>query len=293
MKKLMIAVAAAALVGGAFAEAETAYTVNLSLKTTVGKSGKQTTTYNLGKANDGKLWYKDDTVVALTNKADVLETYFTTKKISGNSILCLSAAAKKDTEWLKDTLKIATLAAKYDEKSANKWCETVKVTEEGCYRVAGTEKIKGIFKGNLCCGTLEEVLEDGDPDDPVTIESSLAQRFGGLTYAAAKKVEIFGTATVGVDDPFGYIAGQGSIGKVLSYDEDNDAFKTEDGISSVSGYFVGELDAPACEFCCDDDILAVAFVCGVEDDGKKELTTAAYGTFSIKYNAKATKALAD
>lgn len=279
MKKLMIVAAIAAMAGGAIAD--TAYTFSATLKTTKGKSGKTTATYYLGENADGAFWYDDAAVVALTNNA-ANAAYFTTKKIGRKTVLALSSAAKKDNAWL--SANIVDLAATYNEKSAGKWCETFKVTEEGCYRVAGTEKIKDVFVGDLCCAELTGV----ESSLVLSATDGLVQRFGGLTYAKAKKAEI--VATVGDDaDVALVLAGQGSIGKVLD-NTDGETVSAE-GVTSLSGNIVGILPAPKCEYCCSPDQDAVAFVCGTEDDGDPSLKTAAYGTFSIKYNAKATKDL--
>ena len=310
MKKLMIAAAAAALVGGAFA-ADTAYTFTASVKTTVGKAGKTTSTYNLGKSIDGKFWYEDATVytAAVEDDPDTdpdesadasglivdYPDYFATKTINGSTIPCLSAKAKADYNWLADN--IVPLATTYAYKSANKWCETFKVVLTGCYRVAGTKKFSAIVKGDACCEALTAL---DDEDTAVAVDfSGFTQRFGGLTYQTAKKVEVLGTITADDSDRVdgkgrtisGDLAGQGSVGKVLVVEgEDID---TEDlGVTSISGYLVGELNAPVCVNCCDANTPAVAFTCG-DERPYDNLTTAGYGTFSLKYNAKATKALAD
>lgn len=276
MKKLMIAAAAAAMVGGAYAD--TAYTFSASLKTTVGKSGKVTSTYNLGEDAQGVFWYDDAAVTSLTNTTP---SYFTTKRVGGRTILALSNLAKKDNAWL--VANIVPLAETYDNKSAGKWCETFKVTAEGCYRVTGTKKIKAIVSGpDFCCTENLETIPEGG--DILEIEPELAQRFGGLTYEKARKAEFVGI--IGGSDFELYVAGQGSIGKVL----DSSDLSLNDGITSISGSAVGILAAPECEYCCSPDQPAIAFVCG-DDRGNVDLPTAAFGTFSLKYNAKATKDL--
>ena len=308
MKKLMIAAAAAALVGGAFA-ADTAYTFTASVKTTVGKAGKVTLTYNLGKNLEGtKFWYDDegdiddDGAAPVTNRASIATlkaekpAYFGTKTVSGQSITCLTAAAKKDYAWLKEN--IAPLADIYFVKSVNKWCETFKVVETGCYRVAGTKKFSTVVAGDFCCSELSAVDPLGTVATIDLSSSGLSQRFGGLTYATAKKAEIFGDVDLddGVRTFSGVLAGQGSVGKVLVFNNDDDPdtfFETEDlGITSISGYLVGAVNAPDCENCCALDVEAIAFTCE-DDTPNTDLTTAGYGTFSLKYNAKATKALAN
>ena len=311
MKKLMIAAAAAALVGGAFA-ADTAYTFTASVKTTVGKAGKTTSTYNLGKSIDGKFWYEDAAVYTAAVEDDPGTTeadesadasglivdypdYFATKTINGSTIPCLSAKAKADYNWLADN--IVPLATTYAYKSANKWCETFKVVLTGCYRVAGTKKFSAIVKGDACCSSLTAL---DDEDTTVTVDfSGLTQRFGGLTYATAKKVEVLGTIDADDSDRedgkgrtiSGDLAGQGSVGKVLVV-EGEDIDTVDLGVTSISGYLVGELNAPVCVNCCDANTPAVAFACG-DLNPNDALETAGYGTFSLKYNAKATKALAE
>ena len=289
MKKLMIVAAVAAMVGGAFAD--TAYTFSATLKTTKGKSGKVTSTYNLGmNPADGKFWYEDTAAAALiadeeaNTQLAAKDRYFTTKKVGGRTVPALTAKAKKDADWL--SRNIAPLAATYNEKSAGKWCDTFKLTEEGCYRMAGTEKVKDILVGDICCAAL--VGQDADLGLSIDATASLdgVQRFGGLTYAAAKKAEIFAEVT-GTDVTTMYLAGQGSIGKVL---DTSNPDTTVEGVTSLSGNIVGVITAPECEFCCSANLPAVAFVCGTVA-GDNALDTAAYGTFSIKYNAKATKEL--
>ena len=280
MKKLMIAAAAAAMIGGAFATDGTVYTFKMSLKTTVGKAGKLTETINLGADIDGtNFWYQDASINPLytTNTA-----YFTTKKVGGKYIPALTSAAKKDAAWLD--ANIVPLATKYSYKSANKWCESFKVTDEGCYRVTGTKKFEDIVLAeDLCCDTLTGA------DGIDTITPDFVQLFGSLSYENAKKVETFAQVEGdGIDTM--YIAGQGSIGKI-KYAYDDDLYE-ETGLSSISGNAVGILDAPACEYCCTADVPAVAFECG-KVAANATLTTAAYGTWSLKYNAKETKDLVD
>ena len=294
MKKLMIVAAIAAMAGGAIADTNTAYTFTATLKTTKGKSGKVTTTYNLGADATGEFWYSNRVVSALIT-ADTNNMYFTDKKVGGRPVKALTAEAKKNADWLLNTLRIESLATTYNKKSAGKWCDTVKVTKEGCYRVAGTEKIKAIVGGGCCGDPAFKTLTDEDGElmgDDISIGMALVNRFGGLSYKTAKKAEIF--ATVNTDQL--YLAGQGSIGKttVAFLDDANEVVvkSKEDGITSLSGNIVGFLPAPACEYCCSAPDPAIAFVCGDENDNEA-LDTAAYGTFSLKYNAKVTKSNAE
>ena len=104
MKKLMIAAALAAMVGGAYAD--TAYTFSASLKTTVGKSGKVTSTYNLGEDAQGAFWYEDQGVMTLVA---AMPSYFTNKRVGGRTIPALSNLAKRDNAWL--VANIVPLAA--------------------------------------------------------------------------------------------------------------------------------------------------------------------------------------
>ena len=283
MKKLMIAAAVAAM--GVVTFADTAYTFTASLKTTKGKSGKETVTYNLGKcANgeqpewaDGEFWYNTP---EFAEAYDAKPSYFSTKTIGKKVVPVLTSAAKKDLGFLFNTLKIADLALYFGEKSAGKYCDTVKVTGSGCYRVAGTKKITDIVVGDLCCSSLA--------GDTVNVTATFSHLFGGLTSAKATKAELY--AEVGDDETGfdGYAAGQGKVGKIL--DNDGTDIVTVYGISSISGNIVGQMNPTKCTYCCTPDEDAIAFECGALD-GDYTLNTAAYGTFSLKYNAKATKAL--
>ena len=287
MKKLMIAAAAAAMIGGAFAD--TVYTFTASVKTTKAKDGKSTATYYLG--TDGStMWYADASLASYkdANGNFTNTTYFTTKKVGGQTVPALTSAAKKNYAWLKAT--IVPLAATYNQKSGNKWCETIKVTDEGCYRVAGSKKVTDLVYGDICCEALTGYqTEKYDGDYDVDASSGLTQFFGGLTYDKATKAEIFAEVT-GVGITTAYIAGQGKVGKII--DNDNGTLSTTNGISSISGNIVGVIEGPECEYCCTvpPTIDAVAFECGnTKADGT--LDTAAYGTWSLKYNAKETKEL--
>ena len=63
--------------------------------------------------------------------------------------------------------------------------------------------------------------------------------------------------------------------------------ETYPGISSISGNIVGQMEPPTCETCCNDGTEALAFTC--DDDGLQEgLNTAIFGSFSLKFNKKAT-----
>lgn len=287
MKKLMIVAAVAAMVGGAFAN--TAYTFSATVKTTVGKQGKATTTYGLGQDANGDWWYADRAVQALiaTNS-----NYFTTKRVGNSSVPTLSNKAKKDVEWLNNN--IVPLANTYNVpetyRGREMWCETFKITQEACYRVAGTEKFTDIVVGDMCCGQLTGT--NFDIDDTVVLGS--VQRFGGASYPSAKKAEIFASVTENAQyyglGPSVFLAGQGSIGKVL----DNDGvgtIVTVEGVTSLSGNIVGTIEAPECDVCCGLDGTSIAFDCASGSVLSANDDTAFYGSFSIKYNAKETKAL--
>ena len=323
MKKLMIAAAAAAMVGGAYANlsdlgiAGTAYNATITLKTTVGKAKMATIQYYLGMDATGTaIWYQDRTIAPviaadLANKTAGFVHKFDLKKISGKDVPCLTAAGKKDAATLALVKPLATTdktgknadGATYGWKSAGKWCDTFSEKGEYCYRTAGTVKTSGILVDNCCAAGIIGAAGTG-----------FVHVFGGESLANSKKVEIYVDDIVGAGavlfnvDKDGIpsaadvtdnlkndrtiqvlaIAGQGTYGKV----KDNDGagnLSDVNGILSVSGNAVGTCDSVDCTSCCipggiaqnvwDCDTGAVAVV----------TDTAAYGTFSLKYNAAFTK----
>ena len=264
----MIAAAAAAMIGGAYAEG---YDFTASVKTTKGKYGSQKTTYtvNLGLDDQGVYWWDG------LNYADEKEAKADIKAMTNDE--------KADFAW--NVVNFDGVATDYNNKEYYKnrwvWCYTFKFTEtdEDCYRVAGSAKLKGVIKAD-CCGLWEfaeydfgKTVLDNDVDGTSEIANGLLYRFGGVSLDKANKVEVAGTlgdvAFDGLTIGTFAFAGQGA------FDVKNDYIK------NVSGNIVGVLDNPDCESC---------FECANDDTPNSYLDdpngTAAFGTFSIKYNKK-------
>lgn len=272
MKKLMVIAAAVAMVGGAFAAG---YDFKASVKTTKGKYGAQKTSYTvkLGLDDNGTYWWDDQ------GFADEKEAKAYVKSLTNDE--------KADYAW--NDLGFDGVDSAYpvqeDYRGRKVWCYTFKFTEkaEDCYRVAGSAKLNGIVTIDELCGTWEFVEYDfgntilaDDADGVSEIAYAFAYRFNGMTLPKANKVEVTGTmgdvaydgATIGT---FAF-AGQGA------YDVKNDYIK------NISGYLVGVLENPDCESCCDYDSDAMVFDCG--DPIWDAAGTAAWGSFSLKYNKK-------
>ena len=300
MKKLIIAAAVAVVAGGAFAL--DGYDFTATLKTTKGKSGKDTVTINLGADASGQVfWYQEPTLASWFANPE----YATTKTVGGFTVPTLKKDKVASDADLQKKIKAA--AATYKFKSAGKWCETYKFTDENCYRVAGSAKIAVDLYTSNCCAivtagkvlitntfeTVYGVNEGGIYIDETTTESigpGFINRFGSLVYTKATKVEMFGgvKALPTTDNRVfiaGALAGQGTYSK--------------DRVSSVSGNIVGYMMPTLCPSCCTKPFTAIAFLCddptphggyplGEKPQGSdyaEELPTAAFGTFRLKYNS--------
>lgn len=316
MKKLMIAAAAAAMIGGVeavnltdWSAAGTAYNATINLKTTVGKTKNATTTYYLGKDRAGTaMWYEDASITNviaqdLANTTNGFEHKFTTKKIAGKPVPVLTSAGKKDDKTLALVIPLATTdksgknsdGKPYGLQSAGKWCDSFSVKDEYCYRTAGTVKVSGIVVDDCCASGFVD----------------FAHVFGDYTLPKSKKVEIYAAdasslniydpkedtpTSVAVKDNLKYdrvinalaIAGQGSYGTVKANNGTGDLTEVR-GIVSVSGNAVGTCDSVLCTSCCiSGGITQFAWNCADGSDASAS-DTAAYGTFSLKYNASFTK----
>lgn len=301
MKKLMIAAAAAAMIGGANAAPgdPLIYQATFNLKTTVGTATKDTSTYNLGWDGVSDFWYSD---ASLSNYFDTSTspitikdtTNFVLKAKGGGKFPVLTAAGLKNETIMTNLVALANSGA-YDEKSAGQWCLTFKYTDEVCYRAAGTIKIDGYFVDDECFSAVLGQATDSDT-------TSFVDAFGGATLAKSKKGEVFVDDIAGaipgllkknmtdtidvIDSKKGdrtinllYIAGHGTYGKV--YDDDD---KTRPGFTAFSGNAVGTADLPVCVSCCAPSVPVETWnCCSVITE------TAVFGTFSIKHNSSMTK----
>ena len=188
------------------------------------------------------------------------------------------------------------------------WCYTFKVTDSvtDCYRAPTTVKLTGsLFMENCCADIWELVVKDFGktfyPGEQLDVTHPLLYRINGLTLAKANKVEV-----TGVIGPAGIEAYDGEKGGLddtavgtFAYAGQGDFDVKAEQIKNVSGDIVGVLADPDCEDCCLDDAYAMFFVCYDEDDtitwkmwggdGDDAFGTAAFGTFSFKYNKKTTR----
>ena len=334
MKKLMIAAAVAAMIGGAYADTDFVYDFTASLKTTVGASTKGTkTTFGIGKDEDGNLWYNDANLIRDEGTTDwsaagVIQTNAVTG-ISDVKVIKYSKAGKGYTAYknANGTLTIDTdatmqknalssapaqtrkdFAAKfidYDVKSAGKWCVAGSYQIASCYRKAGSQKLKDTwYVASDCCVSSTDAIafyEDEDMDqgtDNQIGESVIFHRFGSDTLKKATKVEMAAKIAKTGDAyavwDFGEvncftIAGQGTWSDKLFSEKYAGTTYYMPGVSSISGNIVGALES-TCENCCEIDTPAMAFYCDSEEGDEDVITcdhTAAYGTFTLKINKKA------
>jgi hypothetical protein len=331
MKKLMIAAAGAVMIGGVQAfdiadvnPGDLVYDFSATLTTTTGKEGKswsETFKVNLGKDGAGKWWYDDDIFVTSADGK-----FKSVTLASGTYEKALKAGSKQypwklntsviKSDELKEELADAlgfdevTEDTKYNVQQQYKgkwvWCETFKykVTYPGeCYRVKGTQKIKAtVFIDDMC--------DDGgiveDNGDAYDFTLQFLNFFGSQDVTKANSVEALYTYDIddsgngnldGADGTnFGFaLAGQGTWkAKLFTVKKDGLTWDFS-GINSISGNIVGYLPAPDCEACCANAAPALAFTCGEErtqeDNAAWDLPTAAFGTWSMKFNKKATIAL--
>ena len=287
MKKLMIAAAVAAMAGGAFA-AEYVYDFNATLKTTKARSGKVTTTVNLGADATGlNFWYNDPLVV--TNASIVFDAF---KTVGGTTVPTISDAQMATNTAAQEA--VIALTAIYGYKSAGKWCATWKFVWENCYRIPGSAKLSDVLWQSDCCDSASYALTNSvgsiidytsftaDGTTTNSVAEPLFQHFGSLLNAKANKIEMYasvllkGVAATNTVDVFGgWLAGQGTLAA-----KNGNAY-----ISALSGNIVGTLPAPVCANCCTAPTKSYAFDCAnlLGDDLP---FTAGFGTFRLKINNK-------
>ena len=279
MKKLMIAAAAATIVSGVFAVP--VYDFSANVKTTTARYGRQTTTYtvNLGLDENGIYWWDD--------------LGFDDETTAKKYVQKLTNDEKADFAW--NDLDFDGFATKYNVKELYRgryvWCYTFRFKEmdEDCYRIAGSRKLTGDVIIEDCCDFLTweftdlSYAENSDWLAAQEITTLLLARFGGLSLDKAGSVEYageIGDFSTAVEGNWAF-AGQGIWDKRL------------DLIRSISGNIVGFLPPTECEDCCDYNAFAGYFVCDIVDGGWEFIgglyavdPTAAFGTWSLKYNAR-------
>ena len=271
MKKIMIAAAAAAMISGAFAEG---YDFTASVKTTKGKYGKITYTVNVGQDENGVYWWDDQGWLdEKTAKNDVKKMTNEEKALFAVNDLGFDGANTK--YYVKEYYK-----GKW------RWCYTFKYYGEECYRVKGSAKLKGIVVMDGCCADWEFFDYDFGwtfLNDDTVFTHPLLYRIGNASGDKANVVEA--TGTIGDVSYDGTVIGTFAYAGQGAFDVKNDR------ISNLSGNIVGVLENPDCESCCDYDTDAIVFECEDEDDTITSILvlpngTAAFGTFSLKYNKK-------
>lgn len=279
MKKLMIAAAAAAMIGSVFAEEDPEpttlteiYKATIKVTTTKGKKVSGNTPYKLqlgwnNSKEAPKMWYHDVAAIAFTNE---YKANFKLQKIDGNMVPVLTPAAKKDTAFLQ-AFKALNLEATYCFKSKNRWCLDVSWKEpwSGCYRAKTTRTFSGYIEDFCGYCTTAQFL------DP-----------------SMKTLECWGT---GLDQGvlFKIEKNDGLYSKDEDVEMDNlvcDAFAGMGSATSISGSFVGTMDAPLCESCCSlpGYAAAIPFCTEIDEDA-----TVAYGTISVKFDKNVTAKWAD
>lgn len=174
-------------------------------------------------------------------------------------------------------------------KTLNAKSKKVKVEcedpENACYLVAGTRKYAGVLASCECdCEDTTIVLEPkfyfwGTTEKAAYCDAEAklgnAVRFGGPTSKAAKKVAATFELSASLINLTG--AGFGSYNAKIGR------------VASISGYIAGLVNAPLCAVKCADPLPAYGFsVCDDNEIVGLE-SVPAYGTWSIKYNAGASK----
>lgn len=298
MKKLMIAAAAAAMVGGVQA-AVAQYDFVANLRTTAGRAGVAQYTYeaaNLG--TDGQImWYNDGALLRHVNTqvtpwawntpADYPNLEWATKKtLGGATIPTLGVSNPQKLLTAKEAKLIKDLATKYNRQSYGMWCAQLAwytVTPAQCFRVLGSDSIVETVTLNdqFCCaaGTMQFVNEDQTAF--ITFEKVngfVFNRFGAQTADQANLVEICagvaGFRTKISDLVFtGVLAGQGTQA----------IFNGANFPRAIQGMIVGQTAAPVCPDCCVLPLpRAIAFECLASATANDTLNTAAYGTFYLQ-----------
>ena len=304
----MVAAALAAMTVGAYAGVADAYNVydlSISVKTTTGKAGSASheteySYYGKGEATDW--WYNDDEfktggpfdeILVKNSKSDAKkhgEYTIKQKAIDGLTL--------EKQEMLKELLE--DYRDHDPEDNGGAWCLRIKwPIPAACYRASASKSLKAYAISDSCCAedwkfdvyaksaSLNNFIllwKDSKTVNYGTIDFSFLYRIGGIEEKATK-VEGFAVADfVGgaFKDGSLWMAGQGCFDKKNAL------------VKNVSGNVAGYLGASVCPLNCCESPYAYAYDCeGNDIDGIElgTIHTAAYGTWSLKYNASATKKL--
>lgn len=332
MKKLMIAAVAAAVVGEVFAAG---YNFSATLKTTQGRKGTDAITqWNLGKRGS-TFWYQD------SRYADIIATnaaFGATKQIDGVWVPTIAKTMTKDgtvpnqngayllnvgnsTNYafaVKMIKELGDPVTGYNQRSAGRWCETVKVVDPAaCYRVAGTKKINQDFRATIdytdCCNDFATAwtvaaqaftngVTRGQLVGPSTPATSILFDNGLMSLAySTNQVATPLSAVTTVYQRFGAQASDRAnrleiyAGIPYAYTDDGYLFAgwiagqgtalaaNSMEANTISGNIVGVIQAPTCENCCTDPTPSWAFDCANRTTSAQLPYSAAYGTFRMRY----------
>ena len=326
MKKLMIAAAVAAMIGGAYADI--AYDFSASVKTTKAKAGSATTKKaQIGQDASGNWWYNDAVFTVNATDSNYLDygAYQKVVKLNAATGVGTLQASKLDNAG-KAALATA-LETTYNVpeiyKGKQKWCATWTYKVDGtCVRAKGSEKITTSYTviGDCCASEITPATPETWAEDVAYIGDLTFltfYRFGASIGSKCTNVEAVGYigaegvgATAYTTIPAFAIAGQGTWGALKASDK-----TTTDGLKTLSGNIVGIWYEAQCEVCCGADASSLAYSCdltahnitgytdidgilgddthmGLADiNGEDQWGTAAFGTFTIKFNAKNSNSL--
>lgn len=327
----MVAAALAAMTVGAYAEEEEetsgayVYDLSISVKTTKGKAGKSAKTdYNYyGKGADG-WWYNDEEFT--TGPWAYIKTANKGSAAGKHGPWTIEQKAVDALDFA-DQMELAGILEPYTDldpsDNGGAWCLRIKwLIPAECYRVSTSKSLKAYAITDSCCesqadgeglgwqfvlfaksswalNNIVQLWEDGEDAKTCygTLTFDFLYRIGGVGEKATK---VEGYATSEFKEDYGAFAGGNlKMAGQGSFDKKNGLMK------SISGNVAGYLGASSCPAnCCESDY-AFAYDCdGVEIIGEligmtieeineelKAIPTAAYGSWSLKYNASATKKL--
>jgi len=254
MKKLMIAAAAAAMVGGAFADAQV-YEYKLSLTSTTCKEGTAAKnsywTKVLGYAKGDEISYRNKTSF---------------------------------------TLNGLTWGCTCNEALAGQWDLTC-LNPNNWFGITFWEKKADAFLGGVYDGAVFD-WDDG-----------FINRIGKKCAEVEMSVQLVPGDNADPEQPFAFrLAGMGTIEDDLEYDDEDEEYLDCESViksakGSVAGWITPDVGISVCKYCEEYDVPCDAYVFCVDaccdhniftTDADK---TVAYGTWTMKYNAGASKKL--
>ena len=305
MKKLMIAAAAAAMIGGA--EAVTAeYDFVADLTTTTGQQGKES--YAYGAGNDGfneagdTMWYNDPTYFG----RDVIDngtpgtksftgrswatptdhpglTWSVSKSVGGVPYPKLEIAINEDGIPLvsdADAVMLQYLVDTYKWQSYGYWCggfEWYTKTEKQCFRVFGADNIvtKVYLNTDDCCNRNNDdrprafynsVVNLGSMNGRVVRFSNYVDGFMNRFGAQESDNAIYLETFAVVDNVTTYAAKRDFDGYLAGQGSIAEIATGTYAPYQIAGNIVGYTDAPECPDCCVRPLpKAIAVDCNTAD----------------------------